>query len=135
MVIWLTRHPPFFAALAKDFLKNFADANGELKYLNLLQDVANRRTRAVQIELDDLFNYKDLDEEFLERVTENTRRYVSIFAEAVDELLPEPTELFSAEDDHDILMTQRAEDLTENADNSDPFGEDATGNQKIFYEG
>ncbi|KAG0482586.1 hypothetical protein HPP92_010670 [Vanilla planifolia] len=108
-------------ALAKDFLKNFADANGELKYLNLLQDVANRRTRAVQIELDDLFNYKDLDEEFLERVTENTRRYVSIFAEAVDELLPEPTELFSAEDDHDILMTQRAEDLTENADNSDPF--------------
>ncbi|KAI0511804.1 hypothetical protein KFK09_012436 [Dendrobium nobile] len=108
-------------ALAKDFLNNFADANGEPKYLTLLQDVANRRTRSVQIELDDLFNYKDLDEEFLQRVTENTRRYISIFAEAVDELMPEPTELFSAEDDHDILMTQRAEDMTDNADNSDPF--------------
>ncbi|KAH0461689.1 hypothetical protein IEQ34_009264 [Dendrobium chrysotoxum] len=108
-------------ALAKDFLNNFADANGDPKYLTLLQDVANRRTRSVQIELDDLFNYKDLDEEFLQRVTENTRRYISIFAEAVDELMPEPTELFSAEDDHDILMTQRAEDLTDNADNSDPF--------------
>ncbi|XP_020686871.1 DNA replication licensing factor MCM7 [Dendrobium catenatum] len=108
-------------ALAKDFLNNFADANGEPKYLTLLQDVANRRTRSVQIELDDLFNYKDLDEEFLQRVTENTRRYISIFSEAVDELMPEPTELFSAEDDHDILMTQRAEDMTDNADNSDPF--------------
>ncbi|PKA52755.1 Protein PROLIFERA [Apostasia shenzhenica] len=118
-----TKNPDFVAdkALAKDFLTNFADSIGERKYLNLLQDVANRRIRAVQIELDDLFNYKDLDEEFLQRVTENTRRYVSIFAEAVDELMPDPTELFSAEDDHDILMTQRAEDLTESADNSDPF--------------
>ncbi|XP_020570938.1 DNA replication licensing factor MCM7 [Phalaenopsis equestris] len=108
-------------ALAKDFLNNFANTHGEPKYLNLLQDVANRRTRSVQIELDDLFNYKDLDEEFLQRVTENTRRYIGIFAEAVDELMPEPTELFSAEDDHDILMTQRAEDLTDSADQSDPF--------------
>lgn len=57
----------------------------------------------------------------MQRVTENTRRYISIFAEAVDELMPEPTELFSAEDDHDILMTQRAEDLTDSADHSDPF--------------
>ncbi|KAK8925711.1 Protein PROLIFERA [Platanthera zijinensis] len=111
--------PP--TTLAKDFLNSFADSHGNPKYLSLLQDVANRRTRSVQIELDDLFNYKDLDEEFLQRVTENTRRYISIFAEAVDELLPEPTEMFAAEDDHDILMTQRAEDTTENADNSDPF--------------
>ncbi|KAK8949868.1 Protein PROLIFERA [Platanthera guangdongensis] len=117
------KNPDFAAdkALAKDFLNSFADSHGNPKYLSLLQDVANRRTRSVQIELDDLFNYKDLDEEFLQRVTENTRRYISIFAEAVDELLPEPTEMFAAEDDHDILMTQRAEDTTESADNSDPF--------------
>lgn len=52
-------------------------------------------------------------------MTENTRRYVSIFSAAVDELLPEPTEAFP-DDDHDILMTQRAEDGTDNADVSDP---------------
>ncbi|KAJ0110502.1 hypothetical protein Patl1_00888 [Pistacia atlantica] len=58
--------------LAKDFLSNFADANGEAKYINILQEVANRRIRSVQIDLEDLFNYKDLDEEFFRRVTENT---------------------------------------------------------------
>ncbi|OAY69136.1 DNA replication licensing factor MCM7 [Ananas comosus] len=108
-------------ALAKDFLTNFADAVGEPKYLNILQDVANRKIRAVQIELDDLFNYKDLDEEFLQRVTENTRRYISIFAEAVDELMPDPTEVLSADEDRDILMTQRVDDGTDAADNSDPL--------------
>ncbi|KAL5996375.1 Mcm2-7 hexameric complex component [Asimina triloba] len=136
-------------ALAKDFLSNFADVNGDPKYLNILQDVANRKIRAVQIELDDLFNvnplpipwfavfggfsdgksrfflflvqYKDLDEEFLQRVTENTRRYLSIFADAIDELMPEPTEAFPVDEDHDILMTQRSEEGTENADGSDPL--------------
>ena len=60
-----------------------------------------------------------MDEEFLRRVTENTRRYIGIFAGAIDELLPEPTEAFH-DDDHDVLMTQRAEDGTNNADGSDP---------------
>lgn len=76
------------SALARDFLRNFADVHGEPKYLKILvstafcpeyvcfiashksaerlissprsyfvqQDVANRRVRSVQIELDDLFN-------------------------------------------------------------------------------
>ncbi|KAM6541466.1 hypothetical protein CsatB_005913 [Cannabis sativa] len=105
--------------LAKEFLSNFADDNGEAKYMNILQEVANRKVRAVEIDLEDLFNYKDLDEEFLRRVTENTRRYVGIFAEAIDELMPEPTEGFP-DDDHDILMTQRSDDGPENVDGSDP---------------
>ncbi|XP_073300471.1 DNA replication licensing factor MCM7-like [Primulina huaijiensis] len=104
---------------AKDFLSNFADPNGEAKYINILQDVANRRAKAVQIELEDLANYKDLDEEFLRRVTENTRRYVGVFATAIDQLMPEPTEVF-LDDDQDILTTQRSEEGTENSDRSDP---------------
>ncbi|KAJ6798813.1 DNA replication licensing factor MCM7 [Iris pallida] len=107
--------------LARDFLSNFANSFGEPKYLKILQDVANRKIRAVQIEIDDLVAYQDLDEEFLVRVTENTRRYINIFAEAVDELMPDPTEVFSLDEDHDILMTQRAEDGADNADNSDPL--------------
>ncbi|KAF4383565.1 hypothetical protein F8388_014065 [Cannabis sativa] len=103
------------SALAKEFLSNFADDNGEAKYMNILQEVANRKVRAVEIDLEDLFNYKDLDEEFLRRVTENTRRYVGIFAEAIDELMPEPTEGFP-DDDHDILMTQRSDDGPDNVD-------------------
>jgi DNA replication licensing factor MCM7 len=59
-----------------------------------------------------------LDEEFLRRVTENTRRYVGIFADDIYEELPKPTEAFP-DDDHDILMTQRSEDATENVEGSD----------------
>ncbi|KAF9604560.1 hypothetical protein IFM89_008004, partial [Coptis chinensis] len=83
------------------------------------QDVANHKLRSVQIDLEDLFNYKDLDEEFFRRVMENTRRYLGVFAEAIDTVMPEPTEAFP-DDDHDILMTQRMEDDSEKADGPDP---------------
>ncbi|KAJ3681333.1 hypothetical protein LUZ60_015822 [Juncus effusus] len=97
--------------LAKDFLTNFTDVHGEPKYLNLLQNVANRKIRAVQIELDDLIEYKGGEDELWTRVRANTRRYVGIFGEAVDEMMPEPTEAFPAdEEDRDILMTQRVDE-------------------------
>lgn len=60
-----------------------------------------------------------MDEGFIRRVTQNTRRYIQIFADAIDELIPEPTEAFPDDDDHDILMTQRSEEGNENADGSD----------------
>ncbi|KAJ0979854.1 hypothetical protein J5N97_015328 [Dioscorea zingiberensis] len=34
--------------------------------------------------------------------------------------MPEPTEVFTVDDDHGILMTQRAEERTEGMDNNDP---------------
>lgn len=60
-----------------------------------------------------------MDEEFLRRIAENTKRYITILASAIDELMPEPTEALP-DDDHDILMTQRSEEVTENTDGSDP---------------
>jgi hypothetical protein len=42
--------------LAKGFLENFADANGRSKYMEILQEVSNRKIRAIQVDLDDLFN-------------------------------------------------------------------------------
>lgn len=44
---------------------------------------------------------------------------LEFFASAIDDVMPEPTEPFP-DDDHDILMTQRTEDATENTDDSDP---------------
>ncbi|KAM1257442.1 hypothetical protein TB2_030986 [Malus domestica] len=105
--------------LAKDFLSNFPDSNGEPKYMRILQQVANRKFRAIEIDIEDLFSYAELDEEFRNRVQENTRRYIGIFADAIDELMPEPTEAFT-DDDHDILMTQRSDDGPENMDGPDP---------------
>ncbi|GLT86894.1 hypothetical protein SLE2022_050040 [Rubroshorea leprosula] len=107
--------------LAKEFLSNFTDVNGEPKYMNILQEVANYKIRAIQIDLEDLDNYKDKDEEFFRRITENTRRYIGIFASAVDELLPAPAE--DIPDDIPILMTQRADNGNgiENADVTNPL--------------
>ncbi|KAL5205170.1 hypothetical protein ABZP36_033379 [Zizania latifolia] len=84
-------------ALAKDFLTNFAGPHGEPKYLNILQDVANRKIRKVQIELDDLIQARLSDSSPL--VTENTRRYIGIFADAIDELMPESMEAYSRVDE------------------------------------
>ncbi|THU44126.1 hypothetical protein C4D60_Mb02t04120 [Musa balbisiana] len=103
-------------ALAKDFLNNPTSPTPSAS-----PNVANRKRRAIHIELDDLVDYKDLDEAFLQRVTENTRRYINIFAEAIDELMPEPTEVFPVDEDRDILMTQRVDDGMDNVDNSDPL--------------
>ncbi|VVB06964.1 unnamed protein product [Arabis nemorensis] len=119
-------------AYAKEFLSNFVDANDRSKYLEILQQVANRKIRAIQIDLEDLINYEDYKEDFFLRLTENTRRYVSIFSAAIDELLPEPTEAFP-DDDHDILMTQRAEDGTDSADVPDPH-QQIPSEIKRFYE-
>ena len=66
-----------------------------------------------------ILQFKFLSEDFFRRVKENTRRYIGIFADAIDELMPEPTEAFT-DDDHDILMTQRSDDGPENMDGSDP---------------
>ncbi|KAK5812339.1 hypothetical protein PVK06_027768 [Gossypium arboreum] len=63
--------------------------------------------------------YKDLEKEFLRRVTKNTRRYVGIHASAIDDLFPKPIEAFH-DDDHDILMTRRVDDGNNNADGFDP---------------
>ncbi|VFQ59894.1 unnamed protein product [Cuscuta campestris] len=103
--------------LSRKFLSEFADIDGEAKYMNILIDVANRKTKAIQIELEDLASYKDLDESFFQRVRENTRRYIGVFASAIDELMPKPTEEFIDEDD--ILITQRTEQGSENMDGSD----------------
>jgi hypothetical protein len=66
--------------------------------------------------------HKDVDEEFLQRVTENTRRYVGIFAEAMDEIMPEPTEAYTVDEDRDILMTQRVDEGVDGgADGTDPL--------------
>ncbi|GFP79718.1 DNA replication licensing factor mcm7 [Phtheirospermum japonicum] len=44
------------AEIAKDFLTNFMDPNGEAKYVKILQDVTNRKIKAIQIEIEDLIN-------------------------------------------------------------------------------
>ena len=100
----------------KTFIENFQDedVDGEpvQKYLSLLQEVANRRLRVIEVELEDV--YEHLGEEMAEKIKENTKRYIEIFAEAIDELMPEPVGDVGPPDVADVLMRQRGS--RENAD-------------------
>ncbi|XP_024527474.1 DNA replication licensing factor MCM7 isoform X1 [Selaginella moellendorffii] len=123
----------------KDLLRSFVDADGRMKYLEMLQQVANRKLRSVDISLDDFCNVRclsfdrflvlivslcllqDFDAEMLvQRIRTNTKRYLGLFAEAIDEILPDPTVPIDVDDDYEVLMRQRNNDPSENADNADP---------------
>ena len=114
--------------LCHEFLKNFISVDGaddgadeaygsveDAKYLRQLQGVANRELRSLAVELDDIASYANREtsdhaawEDLLSQIMQNTRRYMSIFADAADELMPVPiaSRLQGAEDIIDVLTRQ-----------------------------
>lgn len=106
--------------------RNSRSRNPKLKYMQLLQDVADRKTNQVTIELDDLDQYeKSLSEgspdlRLVESVEKNAHHYIELFSKAVDKVMPEPTtEPNFKADVLDIIMTQRSkrnERIQESAD-------------------
>ncbi|MCJ1233695.1 Mcm2-7 hexameric complex component [Varicellaria rhodocarpa] len=85
----------------------------KVKYMEILQDVADRKVSEICIELDDLDIYeKGLgDEESLrlvESIERNAKHYVDILSQAVDKVMPKETREISFKDDVlDIIMSQR----------------------------
>lgn len=65
------------------------------KYLNQLEEVSNGRRSNVQIDLDDLKSYEedggDEISGLVESIEANTFRYVDLFSQAIDSILPEST--------------------------------------------
>ncbi|KAK1819187.1 DNA replication licensing factor MCM7 [Friedmanniomyces endolithicus] len=86
------------------------------KYMNMLQDVAEREKSQVLIDLGDLEQYeRSLDEEaalslnLVLSVERNANHYIEIFSRAVDKVIPAPTTDTNFKDDViDIIMTQRS---------------------------
>ncbi len=88
------------------------------KYKHLLQRIANRELDTLIIDLNDVASFasggsKAFGQELVQNIKANTRRYVQLFCEAVDSLLPEPTKDLSAgsgsgkEDVLDVIREQR----------------------------
>jgi len=96
-------------ATLQGFLENFQDedVDGEpvAKYMELLQEVSNRQRRVVEVELEDV--YEHLGEEMAEKIQGNAKRYIELLAEAIDDVMPQPTEDIAEPDVADILMQQR----------------------------
>ncbi|OCF40398.1 minichromosome maintenance protein 7 (cell division control protein 47) [Kwoniella heveanensis CBS 569] len=77
------------------------------KYMKVLKKVANRRTEKVVIDLADLKNFSN-DTTLLHNITRNTRRYIQLFADVIDKIMPEPDhELDYTADVLDLIMQQR----------------------------
>ncbi|KAI9184030.1 DNA replication licensing factor MCM7 [Blastocladiella emersonii ATCC 22665] len=75
------------------------------KYLQILEQVANREVDTVSVALDDLNTY---DEDLCKRIGQNTKRYVDLFAQVIDKLMPPATRPISEQDTVvDVIIEQR----------------------------
>ncbi|KAJ5281715.1 DNA replication licensing factor MCM7 [Penicillium angulare] len=86
----------------------------KLKYMQILQDVANRDVQHILIELDDVevFERSLPDDQqgmkLVESIEKNTKRYIDIVSQAVDGVLPKETKDVTFKDDVlDVIMSQR----------------------------
>ncbi|KAJ6012156.1 hypothetical protein N7522_002511 [Penicillium canescens] len=85
----------------------------KLKYMQILQDVANRDKSNILIELDDLAVFeKSLPDEanlkLVESIEKNTKRYIDVVSQAVDNIMPKETKDVTFKDDVlDVIMSQR----------------------------
>ncbi|KAF2671306.1 putative DNA replication licensing factor Mcm7 [Microthyrium microscopicum] len=87
----------------------------KLKYMRVLQNVADRATNQVVIDLDDLAAYEkahDGEEGFPQLVSsieKNAFHYVDIFSRAVDKVMPPPRKAPNFKDDVvDVIISQRS---------------------------
>ncbi|EEH35675.1 DNA replication licensing factor mcm7 [Paracoccidioides lutzii Pb01] len=93
--------------------RNDRSKEPKLKYMKMLQDVSNRIRTNIVIELDDLDSYvKSLpdgpESNILDNIQTNAKRYIDVFSDAVDEIMPKETRELSFKDDVlDIIMSQR----------------------------
>lgn len=91
-----------------------------IKYLDLLQKIANRDISTLYIALDDIKLYQENQffsssqpsqpslVNLLNHILKNTHHFVELFSLVVDELMPEPTKEYSVKDDVlDVILHQR----------------------------
>jgi len=85
------------------------------KYMNMLQDVANRAKSQILVDLDDLQEYENsLDEDgtslhLVSSIEKNANHYIEILSRAVDKILPAPDRDVTFKDDMvDFLISQRS---------------------------
>lgn len=104
-----------------DFMDDVANGDGaarrrqgtKRKYIEMLQEVADRDRQNVLIDLDDLKSYEaslpaDTDLKLVESVENNTKHYVDLFSEVVDKIMPRPSKEITFKDDVlDVIMSQR----------------------------
>ncbi|KAJ3099027.1 Mcm2-7 hexameric complex component [Phlyctochytrium planicorne] len=78
------------------------------KYKDLLLAISNRTKLTFVVELDDIISFDPNDESFVHNIENNTARYVKLFSDVVDELLPNNNvEPGDDSDPLDVILYQR----------------------------
>ncbi|KAK1935722.1 DNA replication licensing factor mcm7 [Phytophthora citrophthora] len=107
------------------FTSNLDDPSLGPKYARMMQEVANRERTSIPISLDDMQIFEKEDINFVSRIVRNARRYISLFADAVDENLPPPTrDISDSQDVLDVLRMSRAQEVAQQRQTED--NEDGT---------
>ena len=75
----------------EDGIINEDMTHGRKKYMIQLQGISNGYSNIMEIFYEDLEEYfrTEEDEDFLKEILVNTKRYISIFSEVADGLIPE----------------------------------------------
>ncbi|KZT71252.1 MCM-domain-containing protein [Daedalea quercina L-15889] len=110
-----------FVSQDKDIARGIADIdiNGDkdapasgrtIKYMEQMQRIANREQELLVIDLEDISEHQKTVSELVSRIIRNTRRYVILFSEVIDHLMPVPTKDISEFDEViDVILHQRRE--------------------------
>ena len=113
------------------------------RYAQQLQEIANRARKVLEVSVDDVLGLSgvgDFEEDvahdewslFAKNVVSNTRRYMALFADAADEMMPDPTSAFEGtEDVFDVLTRQREYAEQENNMHRATFGLNAAQNENV----
>jgi DNA replicative helicase MCM subunit Mcm2 (Cdc46/Mcm family) len=94
--IYLNFQPDFDLEKTKilEFLKNFTDnsreekIHGRRKYMNELQKISNKQGKVLTIFKEDLEEYFHKDYNLYKSIITNTKRYLKILYEIVDDIMP-----------------------------------------------
>ncbi|CAI2386669.1 unnamed protein product [Moneuplotes crassus] len=113
----------------EDFISQYEDpgmeadaTHGKTKYMVQMQNISNNRGKVIQIEVGDLEQHFRGDPAFVDRVARNTKRYISLFSEIIDKLMPErtmPPPDGYEESVSSIIFKQRMENIQANKEKND----------------
>ena len=56
-----------------------------------MQKVANKESNSIEVLIEDLSHHFSNNPELIERIKRNTKRYITILYQIIDELMPERT--------------------------------------------
>ncbi|ODV90655.1 hypothetical protein CANCADRAFT_109001 [Tortispora caseinolytica NRRL Y-17796] len=80
------------------------------KYKEMLQQVADRELSTILIELDDIDKWESKEGDLVPAIINNTSRYIELFSQVIDSMLPEANEALSYKSDVlDVIIKQRQE--------------------------